>query len=115
MSARHPIYQLLRTRVPPGPDIVEAGRKEVGGEGRHYLGNQFQPKFLDKSLSMGHLETLSKYETKRSKTERVVKNCSDCHLWLTQLVLTKSEQINQKAEDDRLCNHVATDLWQEFS
>ena len=86
VSARHPIYQLLRTRATQGPDVVEAGREEVGGEGRHYLGNQFQPKSLDKSLSMGHLETLSKYETKRSKTERVVKNCSYCHLWLTQLV-----------------------------
>ena len=47
----------------------------------------FQPKSFDKCVHNGHLKILSKFGTERSKTEGVVKICSDCQLWPTQLVL----------------------------
>ena len=49
----------------------------------------FQPKSFDKCVHNGHLKRLSKFGTERSKTEGVVKICSDCQLWPTQLVQVK--------------------------
>ena len=40
----------------------------------------FQPKSFAKCVHNGHLKRLSKFGTERSKTERVVKICGDCHL-----------------------------------